>query len=44
MLWFYFGCSGLFTLVDDNAWSYDRTERWLCDQATQDLLQSPFTF
>lgn len=38
VLWFYFGYSGLFTLVDDNGWSYDRAERWLCDEATSALL------
>lgn len=33
ILWFYFGYSGFFTLVNDNGWSFDRAERWLVDQA-----------
>jgi hypothetical protein len=27
--WFYFGCSALFTLHDDNGWSDERAEQWL---------------
>jgi AcrR family transcriptional regulator len=38
VLWFYFGYSGLFTLVDDNKWSYERAEKWLCDEASRALL------
>lgn len=34
ILWFYFGYSGYFTLVDDNGWSYDQAESWLTHQAT----------
>jgi hypothetical protein len=39
-LWFYFGYSSLFTLHDDNGWSYERAERWLAAQACRELLQS----
>jgi len=38
VLWFYFGYSGLFTLVDDNDWSYERAEKWLCEEASRALL------
>ncbi len=41
ILWFYFGYSGLFTLHDDNGWSYERAERWLADQASWALLRNP---
>lgn len=37
VLWFYFGYSGLFTLVDENGWSYERAERWLVEQAAAAL-------
>jgi AcrR family transcriptional regulator len=37
ILWFYFGYSGFFTLVDDNRWSYDQAQRWLVDQAATAL-------
>ncbi|WP_405093808.1 TetR/AcrR family transcriptional regulator [Micromonospora sp. NBC_01392] len=37
ILWFYFGYSGYFTLLDDNGWTYERSERWLVDQATAAL-------
>ncbi|MFH8792743.1 TetR/AcrR family transcriptional regulator [Streptomyces sp. NPDC017941] len=37
ILWFYFGYSGYFTLVDDNGWSYDQAEPWLAHQATMAL-------
>jgi AcrR family transcriptional regulator len=33
ILWFYFGYSGFFTLMDDNGWSADRAERWLREMA-----------
>jgi AcrR family transcriptional regulator len=33
ILWFYFGYSGLFTLVDENGWSYARAEKWLAEEA-----------
>jgi AcrR family transcriptional regulator len=41
LLWFYFGYGSLFTLHDENGWSYARAEQWLADQATQELLRSP---
>ncbi len=37
ILWFYFGYSGYFTLVDDNGWTYEQAERWLVAQATAAL-------
>ena len=40
VLWFYFGYSGLFTLVDDNGWSYERAEKWLRDEARRALLRN----
>jgi AcrR family transcriptional regulator len=39
ILWFYFGYSGFFTLVEDNGWSYDRAEAWLRAAASQMLLR-----
>lgn len=39
VLWFYFGYSALFTLVDDNGWSWERAEKWLGDQASRALLR-----
>ena len=39
VLWFYFGFSGLFTLHDDNGWSYERAELWLRDEASRALLR-----
>jgi len=41
ILWFYFGYSGLFTLVDDNRWTYERAEQWLYEQASAALLIAP---
>lgn len=41
VLWFYFGCSALFTLHDENGWSYERAEQWLCNEACRALLRSP---
>lgn len=41
VFWFYLGYSGLFTLHDDNGWSYDRAEQWLCEQTTRALLRNP---
>ena len=29
VLWFYFGYSGYFTLIDDNGWDLDRAQAWL---------------
>ena len=40
VLWFYFGYSGLFTLHDENGWSYERAERWLCNEASRALLRN----
>ncbi|MGK8525032.1 TetR/AcrR family transcriptional regulator [Nocardia asteroides] len=40
ILWFYFGYSGYFTLVDDNDWTFDRAERWLAEQALAALGRS----
>jgi AcrR family transcriptional regulator len=39
VLWFYFGYSGLFTLHDENGWSYARAEEWLCREASRALLR-----
>jgi AcrR family transcriptional regulator len=41
VLWFYLGYSGLFVLHDDNGWSYDRAEKWLCEQCSRALLRHP---
>ncbi len=41
VLWFYFGYAGMFTLHDENGWSYERTERWLRGQASRALLRDP---
>jgi AcrR family transcriptional regulator len=41
VLWFYFGYSGYFTLVDDNGWTFDRAERWLVEQASAALGLAP---
>jgi AcrR family transcriptional regulator len=40
VLWFHFGYSGLFTLRDENGWSYERAERWLGAQANWVLLRN----
>jgi len=40
VLWFYFGYSGLFTLVDDNGWSYERAEKWLYSEGSRALLRN----
>lgn len=39
VFWFYFGYAGLFTLHDDNGWSYERAELWLYDEASRALLR-----
>jgi AcrR family transcriptional regulator len=39
VLWFFFGYSALFTLVDDNRWDWDRAEKWLGDAAIRALLK-----
>jgi AcrR family transcriptional regulator len=38
VLWFYFGYSGFFTLLDDNKWSPARAEQWLYEAARRALL------
>ncbi len=38
VLWFYFGYSGYFTLLDDNGWTYEQAERWLVEQAARALF------
>jgi hypothetical protein len=40
MLWFFFGYSGFFTLMDDNRWSADRSEEWLREMAAMAVLRS----
>lgn len=40
VFWFYFGYSALLTLHNDNRWSYERAEQWLCEEASRALLQS----
>jgi AcrR family transcriptional regulator len=44
VFWFYFGYSGLFTLHDDNGWSYQRCELWLCDEASRALLRNAIPY
>ena len=39
VLWFYFGYSGFFTLMDDNGWSPERAEKWLREMAAFALLR-----
>lgn len=39
VLWFYLGLPGLFTLVDDNGWTFAKAEEWLCAAASQALLR-----
>lgn len=41
VLWFYFGYAALFVLHDENGWSYDRAEKWLCEEASRALLRNP---
>jgi AcrR family transcriptional regulator len=40
VFWFYFGYSGFLTLHDDNGWSYERAEQWLCAEAARALLRA----
>jgi hypothetical protein len=42
LLWFYFGYSSLFTLVDDNGWSMPKARNWLVDAARADVLADEF--
>jgi hypothetical protein len=44
VFWFYFGYSGLFTLHDENGWSYERAEHWLCRKASLALLRNVVDF
>jgi AcrR family transcriptional regulator len=37
ILWFYFGYSALFTLVDENKWNYESAEKWLAKEAFRSL-------
>jgi AcrR family transcriptional regulator len=39
ILWFYFGYAGLFTLVDDNGWTYPQAEEWLVEAASRALFR-----
>jgi AcrR family transcriptional regulator len=39
VLWFYFGYTGFFTLLDDNGWPPEKAERWLRDAAAASLLR-----
>jgi AcrR family transcriptional regulator len=38
MLWLYFGYAGLFTMHDDNGWSWDQAEEWLAGQASHAVI------
>jgi AcrR family transcriptional regulator len=37
VLWFYFGYSGFFALLDDNGWDLDRSEQWLYQRCQEAL-------
>jgi AcrR family transcriptional regulator len=39
ILWFYFGYAGYSTLIDENGWTADRSEQWLCRSAGDALLR-----
>jgi AcrR family transcriptional regulator len=39
VLWFYFGYWGMFVLLDENDWSYDQAEKWLCEESSRALLK-----
>lgn len=39
VLWFYFGYWGLYSLHNENGWTYEKAERWLCEAATSALLR-----
>jgi AcrR family transcriptional regulator len=41
VFWFYFGYWGMFVLLDDNGWSYDEAEKWLCEESSRALLRNP---
>jgi AcrR family transcriptional regulator len=38
VLWFYFGYSAFFTLLDDNKWSPDKAQQWLYEAAGHALF------
>jgi hypothetical protein len=40
VLWYYFGYASLYTLVEENGWTYDRAENWLTRAATGALLRT----
>lgn len=40
ILWFFFGYAGFTTLVEDNGWTFERSEHWLAQQALI-ALQAP---
>jgi AcrR family transcriptional regulator len=39
VFWFYYGYWGMFVLLDDNKWSYDKAEKWLCEESSRALLK-----
>ena len=40
VLWFFFGYWGLYSLHVESGWDYDRAEKWLCEAATENLINS----
>lgn len=38
ILWFYFGYGALYTLHEENGWSYEQAEQWLTSEAIRALL------
>lgn len=40
VLWLYFGYGSLYTLHDENGWSYDQARDWLAAQAARELLSN----
>jgi AcrR family transcriptional regulator len=40
VLWFFFGYSGFLTLHEENGWSFQRAEHWLCREASRALLRN----
>ena len=41
ILWFFFGYAGFTTLVEDNGWTFERSEHWLAQQALIALRAAP---
>ena len=39
IFWFYLGYSGLFTLHDDNGWTYEQAEHWLAERTIETMLK-----